>query len=183
MNAREAEGLLSEAVPRGAGLWADLGAGEGTFTRALAHLLGTGSRIYAVDRDARAIATLEREAPVAGVAIIPVVGDFTRDVALPPTLQARFDGILLANALHFVSEPDVVLRRLVGWLRPGGLVVIVEYDRRRASRWVPYPITPSQLAGVATAAGLSAPAITATKASRYGGIIYVARSSTSVDPW
>jgi hypothetical protein len=83
--------------------------------------------------------------------------------------------MLFANALHFVREPPSVLTQLVTWLRPGGSVVVVEYDGRRANRWVPYPIGAAQLERVAAAAGLSQPVITATRPSAYGGTIYVAR--------
>ena len=48
-------GLLRAAVEPG-GTWADIGAGEGAFTLALADLLGPGGRIVAVDRDGRALA-------------------------------------------------------------------------------------------------------------------------------
>ena len=47
--------LLRPAVWPGGGTWADIGAGEGAFTLALADLLGPGGRIVAVDRDARAL--------------------------------------------------------------------------------------------------------------------------------
>jgi hypothetical protein len=47
----EAVALIREAVPRRAGTWADLGAGDGVFTLALAEVLGAGSRIYAVERE------------------------------------------------------------------------------------------------------------------------------------
>src|SRR5690348_3116034 len=50
MDAQEAERLIAPAVPAGPAVWADFGAGDGTFTRALAERLGPGSRIYAVDR-------------------------------------------------------------------------------------------------------------------------------------
>jgi len=60
MDTRDAVALLAGAVPREAGTWADLGAGTGTFTRALVELLGATARIYAVDRDASAVATLAR---------------------------------------------------------------------------------------------------------------------------
>ncbi|MGH7674960.1 MAG: hypothetical protein ACREMV_06785, partial [Gemmatimonadales bacterium] len=43
------------------------------------------------------------------------------------------DGILLANALHFVRNPDVVLARLAARVRPDGRVVVVEYDGRPAN--------------------------------------------------
>ena len=43
--------LIRAAVTETGGTWADIGAGEGAFTLALADLLGPGGRIVAVDRD------------------------------------------------------------------------------------------------------------------------------------
>jgi hypothetical protein len=43
-----------------------------------------------------------------------------------------------SRPLHGVRLPVVI--RLVERLRPGGRVVLAEYDRRAHSRWVPYPI-------------------------------------------
>ncbi|HWC75220.1 MAG TPA: class I SAM-dependent methyltransferase [Gemmatimonadales bacterium] len=177
MNDREAENFLAQAVPPQPGVWADLGAGTGTFTRALAHILGPGSTIYAVDRDTHALAKLERAGTEDRVQIIPIVGDFTRALELPRAARGALDGILLANALHFVAEPARVLKQLVEWLRPGGSVVLIEYDRRRANRWVPYPIDSMRLPEIAATAGLSAPLISGTMPSRYAGTMYIARFS------
>jgi SAM-dependent methyltransferase len=179
MNSREARSFLANAVAPGPGIWADLGAGTGTFTRALADINGQGSTIYAVDHDPDAITALERAAPVAGVRIVPILGDFTRALELPDVAPGTLDGILLANALHFVAEPARVLQSLVRWLRPGGSVVLIEYDRRRANRWVPYPIEKKRLAEIAEQAGLSAPVISGSMPSRFSGEIYVARLEKS----
>lgn len=177
MHPREAEAFLATAVPRHPGVWADLGAGAGTFTRALAHLLGPGTTIYAVDSDPDAIAALARARPVEGVRFIPILGDFARALELPGAVLGTLDGILLANALHFLPEPALVLQRLARWLRPGGNVVLVEYDRRRANRWVPYPIEKRRLAEIAERAGLSAPVIGGSMPSLYSGEMYIARFS------
>ena len=59
-------------------------------------------------------------------------------------------------------------------VRPGGRIVLIEYDRRAASRWVPYPIPIARLPALARSAGLSAAAITSTRPSAFGGILYVA---------
>lgn len=170
MDMREAVALIEKAVPRDALTWADIGAGDGTFTRALVQLLGRDAHIYAVDRDRRALDTIARWSARDGMRVVTVEADFTRTLELPE----RLDGMLLANALHFVRDADAVLARLVRLVRPGGRVVIVEYDRRAASRWVPYPIPSKKLAELAAAAGLTEPAIIATRPSAYGGALYVA---------
>src|SRR5262245_12950400 len=59
---RDAIALLRPAVSATRGTWADLGAGTGTFTLALAELLGPGGRVFAVDRDGRALAQLRAAA-------------------------------------------------------------------------------------------------------------------------
>ena len=182
MNTREAVALIAGAVPAPVGIWADVGAGDGTFTRALVELLGPGSQIYAVDRDARAVAALARWASKQAANVIPVTADFTRPFELPGLEEPSLDGILLANALHFVPDAGPVLARLTKWLRPGGRVVFVEYDRRAASRWVPYPIPAARLPALAASAGLSAPAITATRPSSFGGVLYVAAADRLPDP-
>jgi len=169
VNARDAIALIRGAVPAGPGTWADLGAGEGTFTHALAELLGPTSVVYAVDRDAKALKRLQQEASSWPARIVTLVGDFTRPIELP-----ELDGMLIANALHYVANPGDVLGRLAARLRLGGQVVIVEYDRRRANPWVPHPISIAQLPAMTTAAGLSAPTVIATRPSAFGGDLYVA---------
>lgn len=165
MDQREAADLIAGAVGESNGVWADLGAGSGTFARALRALLPRESRIYAVDKDAAAIATLQG----IGNGVIPVRGDFSRPIDLP---EAPLDGILLANALHFVRDHDAVLRQLVNLLRPGGRIVIVEYDQRPASRWVPYPVNAGAWLRLAGTVGLANPRITARRPSMYAGDLY-----------
>ena len=58
MNVSDAIEMIRDAVGVSAGVWADLGAGTGTFTRALTEVLGAGSTVYAVDGDARAVRAL-----------------------------------------------------------------------------------------------------------------------------
>jgi SAM-dependent methyltransferase len=169
MTPAEAQSLLATAIDSEGGVWADLGAGEGTFTRALASLLGADARIYAVERDAAAVESLKRVAR-ATPAIEPVVADFS-DSYEPPQL---LDGILLANSLHYQRDAGDVLARLAQSLKPGGRVVLIEYDRRRANQWVPYPIAIASLPALAARAGLSAPAVVARRASIYQGELYVA---------
>jgi SAM-dependent methyltransferase len=176
----EAVELIGGAIPRRPGTWSDMGAGDGTFTRALVELLGGSSRIFAVDRDARAVASIERWAKANAAPVIPVAADFTRPFNLPGLDGASLDGMIFANALHFVRDAGVVLERLAARVRPGGRVVFVEYERRAASRWVPHPIPADRLPELAGRAGLSAPIITARRPSAFGGNLYVAAADRLV---
>jgi SAM-dependent methyltransferase len=174
----EALELIAGAVPHGIGTWADLGAGEGTFTRTLIEQLGPGSRIYAVDRDRRALTMLERWATKNRAPVIAVIADFTGPFDLPDAPVAGLDGVLLANALHFVRDPAPILERIAGRMRPGGRLVIVEYDRRDPNPWVPHPIDAQRLPGLLASAGFSVPTITTRRPSAFGGDLYVAVAHT-----
>jgi ubiquinone/menaquinone biosynthesis C-methylase UbiE len=174
MTVDDAKELLRSALSAPGGVWADLGAGAGTFTRALAELLGRDGRVYAVDRAANALAAVPSASGAGSAEIITVVADFTHSLGLDTLGGRPLAGVLMANALHFVADQEGTLRRIGGMLHADGRVVLVEYDRRAPSRWVPYPISPERLAGIAANAGLTAPKVVATQPSLYGGTLYAA---------
>ena len=175
MEQEEAVALIGAAVTDVGGTWADLGAGTGTFARALASLIGPSGVVYAVDRDAHALRTLGR-APhdAASAAIRTVVDDFTEAVELPP-----LDGVVLANALHFVPYADQarVLRQVALYLAQRGPIIVVEYERRVANPYVPFPIALDALGVLARKCELGMPRLLATRPSRYRGSIYSAAIS------
>jgi SAM-dependent methyltransferase len=164
--------LLREAVVPG-GSWADIGAGTGAFTLALAELLGPGGRIVAVDRDRGALAS-NADAVAArfpGVEVRTLVGDFTGRLALP-----ALDGLVAANSLHFVGRDRQVdvIRALASNLRAGGRFVIVEYDTDQGNPWVPDPFVSDAWARLATEAGLVGARRLHRVPSRFLGGIYSA---------
>lgn len=180
MEIADASTLIRTAVtPRG-GVWADLGAGSGTFTLALASLLGEGGVVYAVDRDARAMLTDVAASPNRGAASIERrVADFRE-----PLPFRDLDGIVMANSLHFISveEQASVLASVARHVRPGGAVVLVEYDQRRGSPWVPFPVPFEAFAVLAREAGLGAVREIGRRRSRYGAKeIYAAAALTAPD--
>jgi ubiquinone/menaquinone biosynthesis C-methylase UbiE len=126
--------------------WADLGCGDGTFTLALATLLPDRSVIHAMDRDGSALRRIPSS--YSGTSIVTHQGDFTR-LPLP---FGHLDGVLMANALHYVADQHAFLRAcdsLVSRKR----FLVVEYDTRQANPWVPYPIGQSALARLFRSAG------------------------------
>lgn len=154
-------------------IWADIGAGDGAFTLALADVLGTGATIYAVDRERSALQRLERamRAHFPATTLHTHHGDFTRPLDLPP-----LDGIVMANALHFVREKRPVVARLRAYLKPGGRLVLVEYDTDRGNHWVPHPLAYPTWESLARASGFATTRLLATVPSRFLGRIYSALS-------
>jgi len=172
--------FIRDAVHGAGGTWADLGAGNGTFTHALVALLGPTARIYSVDQDPQAIAAIRTWATASAPGVVPVLADISLPLELPGLGSDGLDGVLLANSLHYVPETGDALARIAARLRPGGRLVIVEYDQRRATQWVPYPIPLERLPELAARARVSEPVVTATKRSRFGGKLYVAMAERSM---
>ena len=153
--------------------WADIGAGEGAFTLALADLLGPGATIVAVDRDAGALRENARRMAgrFPGTTLITRVADLTGPLELPV-----LDGLVAANSLHFVARDGQVeaIRGLATHLRPGGAFVVVEYDADRGNPWVPNPFSAGSWEALATAAGLADARTIGRVPSRFLGAIYAA---------
>lgn len=165
--------LIREGVVGGGATWADLGSGEGAFTLALADLLGESGSIYSVDRDGSALQTQLQglRGAFPAVSITPIVGDFSTPLELPP-----LDGIVMANSLHFERDKLEVLRLVHGYLRPGGRLVLVEYDADRGNPWVPFPLSFGTWSRLAVEAGFRDTRRLASVPSRFLGSIYSARS-------
>jgi ubiquinone/menaquinone biosynthesis C-methylase UbiE len=165
--------LLRDGVLGGGLLWADLGAGEGAFTLALADLLGPAGEIYAVDRDRGALERQERLMHVRfpAIRVRYVAADFTRPLALP-----LLDGVVMANSLHFVRQKEPVLLQVRDRLKPGGRLVLVEYNADRGNPWVPHPLSYPTWAALAARAGFALTRLLATVPSRFLREIYSALS-------
>ncbi len=138
---RDAMEMISGGVDAGGPrIWADLGCGDGTFTRALAQLLAAGSVVHAIDLDDAALRNIPAE--LHGVRIATHRADFTRT---PWPFDERVDGILMANSLHYVREQEAFIRQCDEHLKDDGRFVVVEYDFDRPNRWVPYPVSRHRL--------------------------------------
>ena len=159
-------------------MWADLGCGSGAFTLALADLLGGRATVHAVDRDATALRRLASFAAAHTAAITVYEADFTEPLDLPP-----LDGILMANALHFVARrrQQDLLEKIRPMLRPGGTLIVVEYDLSRGNPWVPHPVPAERWPDLARSAGFRAPYMAAHVPSSYWGRVYAARCRRAHD--
>lgn len=173
MDHRDHVHLLRGGVPGPGPVWADLGSGTGAFTLALADLLGPQGHIYSVDRDGAALQAQARalRARFPDVRVEWRHQDFMLPLALPP-----LDGVVMANSLHFQRDRAAVLVHVRDLLRPGGHLVIVEYNTDQGNLWVPYPLSYRTWAGLAADSRFTGTRQLATVPSRFLGEIYSAVS-------
>lgn len=161
--------LIEKAVVRKEAIWADLGAGTGTFTQALQQLLPSG-KVYAVDKSPHALWRMPQHA---SVPMEIVDADFTKPLDLP-----LLDGILMANALHYIDQPAKLLSQLTALLKPEGVFLLVEYETNGPRPpWIPFPIPFDAFTEMASDAGLTSPVQIGKVSSMYGhDHIYAAMS-------
>jgi ubiquinone/menaquinone biosynthesis C-methylase UbiE len=173
MNHNDHVYLLRKGIPGPGGVWADLGSGTGAFTLALADLIGPTGQIYSVDKDRGALKQQEKvmRSWFPNTSVEYLTADFTQRLDLPP-----LDGIVMANSLHYVRKKDATLQLLRSYLRPGGRLLIVEYNTDRGNMWVPYPFSYATWEAMAEQNGFSRTELLATVPSRVFGAMYSAMS-------
>jgi ubiquinone/menaquinone biosynthesis C-methylase UbiE len=176
MNHADHVRLLKKGVPHTGGRWADFGSGDGAFTLALADLLGPAAEIHSVDSNAGALARQRRAVSRAfpEVMLHTYNADFTTALDLP-----LLDGLVVANALHFYSKKEPVVKQLMAYLRPGAAYLIVEYDTDRGNRWVPHPFSFGTWLKIAHHCGLQNTMLLARTPSSFLGSFYCAASNRS----
>ena len=165
MNHNDHVNLLKPADIKPGGLWADLGAGSGAFTLATRELTGATASIYAVDKDRASLNELEQSYRARfgnSQNLNLIVGDFSHDLELP-----TLDGIVMANSLHFFKDKEKILRRVSSYLKPNGLLLIVEYNVDSGNQWVPYPFSFETWCKLVPRANFSEPRLLAKVPSRF----------------
>jgi SAM-dependent methyltransferase len=110
-------------VRRGATV-ADIGAGTGYFSRRLAQAVGPTGRVLAEDVQPEMLTLLTNQAARLGLTnITPVLGT-PSDPRLP---AASVDLALMVDVYHEFDLPYEMAQAIGQALRPGGLLVLVEY--------------------------------------------------------
>lgn len=130
------EAELRELDLRGVTSILDVGSGLGQMTRALARVAGDGARVLGIERDERQLREARRQAEVAGESELVTFreGDAT---ALPLEEHERgtFDLAHARFLLEHLAEPLAAVRELVGAVRPGGRVVLIDDDHELLRLW------------------------------------------------
>ena len=163
--------LLEKGVPAQSQIWAEFGSGNGAFTLALAELIPPDGSIYSVDIDERALnqqkKEMQRQFP--DLEIHCIAADFTKPLDLP-----SLDGVLMANALHYIKGKESFILKIRNYLKTNGRFLIVEYNIDHGNHWVPYPISFKSWEVLAKKCGFTETQLLSKKPSRYHSEIYSA---------
>lgn len=140
--------------------WSDLGCGSGTFTRALLTQLPAGSTITAIDQKTQHFPE-------------PEITFYQTDFVFDPLPLGSPEGILLANAFHYVKDKTALIHKLESHFKDVPKFLIIEYDTGSANRWVPFPVSYNKLETFFHTMGYNCTKI-GEHPSSFGGKMYAA---------
>ena len=114
---------------------ADIGAGTGLFTVPMAQAVGPEGRVYAVDVAATFVDSIERRVREHGLGNVVGIVNNQDSTLLPPD---SVDLAFVADTYHHFEQPAEMLRSIHAALRPGGELVIIDFQREAgvSSPWV-----------------------------------------------
>lgn len=102
---------------------ADVGAGKGALTIALAAEVGPGGRVFSTEIDPPRLEQLRKTFAEARLDHVTVVEAQSRGTGLPPNCC---DAIVLRRVYHHLTDPASVNASLLQSLRPGGTLAVID---------------------------------------------------------
>lgn len=118
--------IVDAAAPRPGQAIADVGAGTGLFTRLFAARVGPQGRVYAVDIARSFVEGNLQRARAAGLDNVVGVVSTQADTRLA---ERSVDLVFISDAYHHFEDPPAMLASIRRALRPGGTLVLVEFER------------------------------------------------------
>jgi ArsR family transcriptional regulator len=163
---------LKHLVPERA-LALDAGTGDGAWLDALAPLY---DRVIAVDRSAEQLERAEQRVALRGYSNVTLLRADLGDATLASAVGEGAALVVAARVLHHAPRPWAVLESLVQLLRPGGRLVVVDYQRhtdeafRESQADVWNGFEPDELETHARATGLRQVRVTSLPAALLAGM-------------
>ncbi|WP_241488445.1 class I SAM-dependent methyltransferase [Sphingomonas sanguinis] len=142
---READQVMDRAEIRPGMTVADIGAGEGYYTVRLAQRVGKNGRVLAEDIVAAWRDQLAERVSRERLDNVSVRLGLPADPKLPPS---SFDRVLMVHMYHEIAQPYEFLWRLFPALKPDGLVVVVDANRRTRAHGTPPALLKCEFAAV-----------------------------------
>lgn len=130
------EGLLRKMGVRRGVRVLDLCCGDGFFTASISKI--TDGQVYGYDIDPGLLARARAETEARGRGALGWIEADAMEAA--DRLEARVDYVLIANTLHGVAAPEVLLAQAARVLAPGGCIGVVN--------WRPVPREETEVLGL-----------------------------------
>jgi SAM-dependent methyltransferase len=103
---------------------ADVGAGRGELTVALAAEVGPSGQVFSSDIDTQALEQIRARIAAAALQNVKVVQAHARDTGLPTHCC---EAVVLRRVYHHLSDPLATGGDLLRVLRPGGVLAIIDF--------------------------------------------------------
>jgi ubiquinone/menaquinone biosynthesis C-methylase UbiE len=111
----------------------DLGTGAGDVAFQVAELVGPTGSVVGIDQSVKALAFAAHRTEQRGLTTVSFVHEDLRTVQI----TGEFDAVVGRLVLLYLPDPDDVLRRFAGLVRPGGIVAVMEYEMTAAGTLPP----------------------------------------------
>lgn len=105
---------------------ADIGAGTGLFTMMFARDVGADGRVYAVDLSPKLVEHVRDRVAQSGLRQVQPVLCTDHSTNLAP---ASVDTVFVCDTYHHFEYPQATLRSIHEALRPGGTLIVVDFER------------------------------------------------------
>ncbi len=115
---------------------AEIGAGRGEMTVAMATLLGPASRFYSTDLDPSRVESIRETVDEAGLKNVVVLKAHKTQTNLPP---GCCKAIFLSKVYHHFIDPDRMNASIAEALQPGGWLAIVDFEPSVWRFWLMRP--------------------------------------------
>jgi ubiquinone/menaquinone biosynthesis C-methylase UbiE len=126
-NAADTERLVQHLLLRPGMSVAEIGAGNGELTVAIAKVVGPSGHVYSNELDGNRLGVIRTAVQRAGLSNVTVVEGRPLETNLP---AACCDAIFMRNVYHHFAEPGPMNTSLWRSLKPGGRAVIIDFGPR-----------------------------------------------------
>ncbi len=104
---------------------ADIGAGRGQLTVALARDVGLSGRVYATELDSARLRDIRQATDSAGLKNVSVIQAHATRTNLP---ERCCDALVLRRVYHHFDNPRLMNASLRQSLKPGGLLAVIDFE-------------------------------------------------------
>jgi ubiquinone/menaquinone biosynthesis C-methylase UbiE len=126
---------------------ADVGAGDGTFAVALARRVGSSGQVYATEIDDERLADIRQAITAARLSNVTVIEGTVSSTNLP---DACCEALFSRVVYHHLTDPAAINADLFRALRPGGRLVIIDFEPGGILNWIGRPETAERHGGHGT---------------------------------